>query len=135
LWRFQAWAGFGAEALSGEIAPFGLGVTILVTGTFNTEILTEKTPDYGDHGGPYAVHYKGIHSSGKAAVSKAAPPAIFARALGAAVEDDAPISRRTVGADAAALATMVRVLPVWLVHQIIRVAMRLPRKGALHAAS
>jgi len=124
-----------AEALSGEIAPFGLGVTILITGTFNTEILTEKTPDYGNHSGPYAVHYRGIHSSGKAAVSKASSPEFFARALGTAVEDEAPIVRRTVGLDAAALAMMARLFPVWLVHQIIRVAMRIPRKGALRTAS
>jgi short-subunit dehydrogenase len=124
-----------AEALSGEIAPFGLGVTILVTGTFNTEILTEKTPDYGDHSGPYALHYKGIHTSGKAAVSKAAPPAVFARALGEAVEDNAPLSRRTVGSDATALAIMARVVPAWLVHKIIRLAMRLPGNGELRTAS
>lgn len=41
-----------AESLSQEIAPFGLGVTIMVTGTFKTEILTEQTPDYGNHSGP-----------------------------------------------------------------------------------
>ena len=33
-----------AEALAEEIAPFGLGVTILVSGTFKTDILTEQTP-------------------------------------------------------------------------------------------
>ena len=33
-----------AEALAAEIAPFGLGVTILVSGTFKTDILTEQTP-------------------------------------------------------------------------------------------
>ena len=43
-----------AEALAEEIAPFGLGVTILVSGTFKTDILTEQTPDYGDPNGPYA---------------------------------------------------------------------------------
>ena len=37
-----------AEALAEEIAPFGLGVTILVSGTFKTDILTEQTPQYGD---------------------------------------------------------------------------------------
>lgn len=124
-----------AEALSGEIAPFGLGVTILVTGTFNTEILTEKTPDYGDHNGPYALHYKGIHTSGRAAVSKAAPPEVFARALGSAIADKAPLARRTVGSDAAALAIMARLLPASLIHRIIRLAMRLPRNGELRPAS
>jgi NAD(P)-dependent dehydrogenase (short-subunit alcohol dehydrogenase family) len=125
-----------AEALSGEIAPFGLGVTILVTGTFNTEILTEQgTTDYGDHKGPYALHYKAIRTSGKAAVSKAAAPVVFARALGEAVEENAPLARRTVGSDATALAIMARLLPAWLIHKIIRLAMRLPNNGELRTAS
>ena len=46
-----------AEALAEEIAPFGLGVTILVAGMFKTDILTEQTPHYGDLNGPYAAHY------------------------------------------------------------------------------
>jgi NAD(P)-dependent dehydrogenase (short-subunit alcohol dehydrogenase family) len=124
-----------AEALAQEIAPFGLGVTILVTGTFNTDILTEQTPDYGDHGGPYAVLYQGVHSTGKAVVAKARSPVHFARALAAAVEDTAPIARRTVGPDAAALAIMARMLPGSLVHQIIRMAMRIPGQGALRGRS
>src|SRR5262249_38995747 len=33
-----------AEALAEEVAPFGLGVTILVSGTFQTDIVTEQTP-------------------------------------------------------------------------------------------
>ena len=123
-----------AESLSQEISPFGLGVTILVTGSFDTDILTEQTPDYGDHKGPYGVIYDGIHSTGKAFVSKASSPARFARALARAIEDDAPIRRRTVGPDAAAIVIMARLLPDWLVHQILRVAMRIPRKGALHTA-
>jgi NAD(P)-dependent dehydrogenase (short-subunit alcohol dehydrogenase family) len=122
-----------AQGLSQEIAPFGLGVTILVAGAFNTDILTEQTPDYGDHSGPYAALYEGIHSAGKAAVSKASSPARFASALAAAMEDQGPIKHRTVGADATALAAMVRLLPGWLVHQIVRVAMRIPGKGALVA--
>ena len=124
-----------AEALSQEVAPFGLGVTILVTGSFNTDIITEQTPDYGNHAGPYGVIYRGIHTTGKAAVSKASPPALFAQALAAALDDDAPIRRRIVGADAGALAVMARLLPGWLVHQIIRMAMRLPRRGALRGAA
>jgi len=123
-----------AETLAQEIAPFGLGVTILVTGTFDTEILTEQTPDYGDHDGPYKQIYEGIHDTGKAFVSKANPPEKFARALARAIEDRGPIRRRTVGPDAAAVALMTRFLPGFLVHQILRAAMRIPRQGALHAA-
>jgi NAD(P)-dependent dehydrogenase (short-subunit alcohol dehydrogenase family) len=119
-----------AESLAQEIAPFGLGVSILITGTFATEILTEKTPDYGDHSGPYAEIYEGIHTAGMAVVSNANPPAVFARALAKAIEDKAPIRRKAVGADAVAVVLMTSLLPGWLVHQILRVAMKIPRMGA-----
>ncbi len=123
-----------AEALSQEIAPFGLGVSILVTGTFNTDIITEQTPDYGDHHGPYGSLYAGIHAAGKAAVSKASPPSRFAEALAQAVEDRAPIVRRTVGSDAGALSFMSGLLPRAWVHHIIRMSMKIPRQGALKPA-
>jgi len=119
------------ETLAQEIAPFGLGVTILVTGTFDTEIITEQTPDYGDHEGPYRQIYEGIHNTGKAFVSKASPPEKFAEALAKAIDDRAPIRRRTVGPDAAAVAFMARLLPGFVVHHILRMAMRIPRQGAL----
>lgn len=125
-----------AESLSQEIAPFGLGVTIMVTGTFKTEILTEQTPDYGNHSGPYGKIYEGIHTTGRAFVDKAAaPPEKFARALAAAVEDTLPIKRRTVGPDAAGLYYMARLLPGSLVHNIIRMAMKLPVKDALRTGT
>lgn len=124
-----------AESMSHEIAPFGLGVTILVTGTFKTEILTEQTPDYGDHSGPYAKVYEGIHTTGREFVDKnAAPPEKFAKALAAAIEDDAPIRRRTVGPDAAGLYFMARLLPGNIVHKIIGKAMKLPAQNALKHA-
>jgi NAD(P)-dependent dehydrogenase (short-subunit alcohol dehydrogenase family) len=43
-----------AEALAEEVAPFGLGVTILVSGSFQTDILTDR-PGLRDYEGPYAV--------------------------------------------------------------------------------
>ena len=43
------------ESMAGEIAPFGLGVTILVTGTYDTDIITDAgTIDDRDFDGPYA---------------------------------------------------------------------------------
>jgi NAD(P)-dependent dehydrogenase (short-subunit alcohol dehydrogenase family) len=119
-----------AEAVAEEIAPFGLGVTILVCGTFATDILTE-TPDHGDYGGPYAGHYAGIRRVGDWIVPLARPPAQFARALARAVDERAPFARRAVGLDATLLLLGVRFLPARLLHHLIRVAMGLPRHGSL----
>lgn len=125
-----------AESLAHEIAPFGLGVTILVTGTFKTDILTEQTPDYGDHNGPYARLYAGIHSAGREFVDRnASPPEKFARALAAAIDDDAPIRRRTVGPDAAGLYYMARLLPGNMVHAIIGKAMKIPAANSLRGTA
>ncbi len=39
------------ESMAGEVAPFGIGVTILVTGTYDTEIITDAgTTDDRDPG-------------------------------------------------------------------------------------
>ena len=46
----------GVKSMAGEIAPFGLGVTILVTGTYDTDIITDAgTTDDRDFSGPYAA--------------------------------------------------------------------------------
>ena len=52
-----------AESLSFEIAPFGLGVTVLVAGSFKTDIL-ELTQTYADPDGPYAALHHGLETSG-----------------------------------------------------------------------
>jgi NAD(P)-dependent dehydrogenase (short-subunit alcohol dehydrogenase family) len=120
-----------AEALAEEIAPFGLGVTILVTGTFQTDILTEQTPDYGDYAGPYARHYAAIRSMEGLVLRMARPPARFARALARTLDERAPFARHAVGWDAVLLVLGNRLLPGWLLHRLVRLAMRLPRHGAL----
>jgi NAD(P)-dependent dehydrogenase (short-subunit alcohol dehydrogenase family) len=121
-----------AEALAEEIAPFGLGVTILVSGMFKTDILTEQTPHYGDLNGPYATHYAGIDRTGRSMVQRLAnPPERFARELAKAVDERAPFVRRTVGLDAHLLLVGSRLLPGRLLHHAVRWAMRLPRHGAL----
>ena len=121
-----------AEALAEEIAPFGLGVTILVSGMFKTDILTEQTPHYGDLGGPYATHYAGIDRTGRSMVLHLAnPPEGFAPELARALDERAPFARRTVGIDARMLLVGSRLLPGSLLHHAVRWAMRLPRHGAL----
>jgi NAD(P)-dependent dehydrogenase (short-subunit alcohol dehydrogenase family) len=121
-----------AEALAGEIAPFGLGVTILVAGTFETDIVTEQTPHYGDASGPYAEHFEKIDRRGRAMVRRLAnPPERFASALARALDERTPFARRAVGLDARLLLLGSRLLPGWLLHHLIGRAMGLPRHGAV----
>jgi NAD(P)-dependent dehydrogenase (short-subunit alcohol dehydrogenase family) len=121
-----------AESLAGEVAPFGVGVTILVTGSFQTDILTEQTPDHGDYAGPYAAHYAGIRRTGEFVVrGLARPPERFARALARVLDERAPFARRAVGLDAQLVLIGARLLPASLFHLLIRLAMGLPRHGAL----
>lgn len=121
-----------AEALALEIAPFGLGVTILVTGTFRTEILTEEiTTDYGNYEGPYARHYAAARGLEPLVLRMARPPERFARALTRALGERAPFAKHAVGPDAVGLLLGSRLLPSWLLHRLVRLAMRLPRPGSL----
>src|SRR5262245_54447227 len=120
-----------AEALAEEIAPFGLGVTSLMSGTFATDMLTEQTPHHGDRSGPYAAHYAGIERTGGLFVRLASPPERFARALARVLDERAPFARHAVGFDARLLWLWSRLPPGWLLHHLIRLAMRLPPHGAL----
>jgi NAD(P)-dependent dehydrogenase (short-subunit alcohol dehydrogenase family) len=110
-----------AESLAYEVAPFGLGVTVLVAGMFDTDILTEQTPHHGQLDGPYAAHYAEIERRGRAMVRLAGPPERFARALARALEERAPFTLLLAG----------RVLPARVLRGVIRLAMGLPRRGAL----
>jgi NAD(P)-dependent dehydrogenase (short-subunit alcohol dehydrogenase family) len=119
-----------AESMANEIAPFGLGVTILVAGTFRTDILTEHTRHYGDMNGPYARDYAQVDRRGRAMVGLLAnPPERFAAALARALDERRPFVRRAVGLDARLLMLGSRFLPGWLLHHLIRLAMGLPRHG------
>lgn len=131
-----------AEALAQEIAPFGLGVTILVSGLFATDmtdIVSDHTPHFGDVHGPYAAHYAGIDRRGRAMVRLLAnPPERFASALARILDERAAFARHTVGVDSRLLLFASRLLPPRLLHHVIRLAMSLPRQGALqrvHSAS
>lgn len=117
-----------AEALAEEVAPFGLSVTILVSGTFHTDILTEQTPHHGDLNGPYGTHYAGIERTGRAMIRLlASPPERFAPKLARALDGRAPFARHAVGLDARLLSVGSRLLPSGLLHRLIRLAMALPR--------
>ena len=123
-----------AESLAAEIAPFGLGVTILVSGTFKTDILTEQTPHYGDLSGPYARHYASIDAKGRAAVDRlASPPERFASELAKLLDERAPFARHAVGLDARMLLFGNRLMPGRWLHTLISRAMALPRHGELRS--
>lgn len=122
------------EALAGEVAPFGIGVTILVTGVFDTEIITDTgTASFRDFTGPYRRLHTSIDRRGRAAMKIANTPAKFAAALAAALADRGPYVRRAVGADAISLLVSNRLLPARAMHQIARLAMGLPRFRTLAA--
>lgn len=123
-----------AESLAGEVAPFGLGVTVLVTGTFDTEIITDAgTSDHRDFSGPYAALHTKIDRRGRAAMRLARPPEHFAEALAKALEDRAPFARRAVGIDARMLLVANRLLSSKALHRVTRLAMGIPRTGALRS--
>jgi NAD(P)-dependent dehydrogenase (short-subunit alcohol dehydrogenase family) len=128
-----------AEALAHEIAPFGLGVTVLSTGTFRTDVYDENyTMHYADRQGPYAPHHAGLDRAGERVIRSAKPPERFAAALEKALENDAPFARHAVGADARMMLVASRLLPAGAFQTAARLATGLPRPRALrphnHAA-
>ncbi len=125
------------EAMAGEIAPFGIGVTVLITGTYDTDIITDAgTTDCRDFEGPYARHHRGIDQRGRYLVRRAArPPERFAEGLAAALEGNAPFARRAVGPDARMLLLGNGILPTRAMHQMIRLMLGIPRYRSLRSRS
>jgi NAD(P)-dependent dehydrogenase (short-subunit alcohol dehydrogenase family) len=120
------------ESLAAEVAPFGIGVTVLITGTYDTDIITDAgTTDTRDFAGPYARHHATMDKRGRMAMRAARSPEKFAAGLAAALDDDAPYARRPVGPDARMLLLMNRLLPGIAMHHMIRVMLGIPRKGKL----
>ena len=121
-----------AESMAGEVAPFGLGVTVLVTGTFDTDIITDAgTTDLRDFAGPYAPLHGRIDKRGRLAMKMASEPEKFASSLARALADTAPYAKHPVGTDARMLLLANRILPQAGMYQVTRLAMGLPRQGAL----
>src|SRR5262249_17754031 len=78
-----------AESLSQEVSPFGLGVTVLVAGTFKTDILT-LTQTYADRNGPYNSHHDGLETAGRRFLRFAGAPERFAPAVEKALGESRP---------------------------------------------
>jgi NAD(P)-dependent dehydrogenase (short-subunit alcohol dehydrogenase family) len=124
------------ESMAGEIAPFGLGVTILVTGVYDTDIITDAgTADDRDFDGPYARLHNTMDTRGRFAVSFARPPEKFTDGLIKALDDSRSFKRRGVGPDASMLLAFNRVLPATGMHHMSRLAMGIPRYGAMRGGA
>ena len=88
------------ESMACEIAPFGLGVTVLVAGTYDTEIITDAgTTDDRNFDGPYARLHNTMNTRGRFAMKMARPPERFTDGLLKALDDQrrVPPPRRRPG--------------------------------------
>lgn len=123
-----------AEAMANEVAPFGVGVTVLVTGTFDTDIITDEgAPDYRGFDGPYAPVNTNLDRRGRFAMRFAGKPERFARGLERALDAKGPFTRHGVGWDAKMLSVSSRVMPGRVMHQVTRLVMGIPRYGTVQA--
>jgi NAD(P)-dependent dehydrogenase (short-subunit alcohol dehydrogenase family) len=120
------------ESMAVEIAPFGLGVTILVAGMYDTDIITDAgTTDDRDFGGPYARLHNTMNTRGRFAMRLARPPERFTDGLVNALADQGPFRRRGVGADASMLLAFNRLLPSPGMHQMSRIVLGIPKQGSM----
>ena len=120
------------ESMAVEIAPFGLGVTVLVAGTYDTEIITDEgTTDDRDFGGPYARLHNTMNSRGRFAMRMARPPEKFTDGVVKALADTGPFRRRGVGPDASMLLAFSRILPAAGMHHLSRVVLGIPKQGSM----
>ena len=124
-----------AESLAGEVAPFGLGVSVLVAGMFDTDIINDRAPhypDYRDWDGDYARQHKPLDDRGHRALRFARKPEVFARALTKSLDRDrGPFVRRGVGMDARMVMFGERILPKKVLYQTVRLFLGQPGFGAL----
>jgi NAD(P)-dependent dehydrogenase (short-subunit alcohol dehydrogenase family) len=124
------------ESMAGEIAPFGLGVTVLVAGAYDTDIITDAgTTDDRNFDGPYARLHQTMNTRGRFAVSFARPPEKFTDGLVKALDDRGSFKRRGVGPDASMLLAFNRILPASGMHHMSRIVMGIPRYGAMRGGA
>jgi NAD(P)-dependent dehydrogenase (short-subunit alcohol dehydrogenase family) len=120
------------ESMACEIAPFGLGVTTLVTGTYDTDIITDAgTIDDRNFEGPYARLHNTMNSRGRFAMKMARSPERFPDGLVKALDDTGPFRRRGVGPDASMLLAANRILPASGMHHMSRIVLGIPRQGSM----
>jgi len=120
------------ESMACEIAPFGLGVTVLVAGTYDTDIITDAgTTDNRNFEGPYARLHNTMNTRGRFAMKLARPPERFADGVLRALDDRRPFCRRGVGPDASMLLVSNRILPASGMHHMSRIVLGIPRQGSM----
>jgi NAD(P)-dependent dehydrogenase (short-subunit alcohol dehydrogenase family) len=124
------------ESMACEIAPFGLGVTVLVAGTYDTEIITDAgMTDNRNFDGPYARLHTTMNSRQRFAISFARPPERFTDGLLKALDDQKPFRRRGVGPDASMLLVANRILPSSAMHHVSRIVLGIPRQGSMRGGA
>jgi NAD(P)-dependent dehydrogenase (short-subunit alcohol dehydrogenase family) len=124
------------ESMACEIAPFGLGVTVLVTGTYDTDIITDAgTTDDRDFAGPYARLHQTMNTRGRFAIRFARAPERFTDGLVKALQDSGPFRRRGVGPDASMLLAANRVLPASGMHHMSRIVLGIPKQGSMRGGA
>ncbi|MFZ3269455.1 MAG: SDR family NAD(P)-dependent oxidoreductase [Mycobacterium sp.] len=124
------------ESMAVEIAPFGLGVTILVAGTYDTDIITDAgTIDDRIFDGPYARLHNTMNTRGRAAMKLARPPVRFTNGLIKALNDHGSFRRRGVGPDASMLLISSRILPASGMHHVSRIVLGIPRQGSMRGGA
>jgi NAD(P)-dependent dehydrogenase (short-subunit alcohol dehydrogenase family) len=120
------------ESMAVEIAPFGLGVTVLVAGTYDTDIITDAgTTDDRNFEGPYARLHNTMNTRGRFAMKLARPPERFTDGVLKALADQKPFRRRGVGPDASMLLASSRILPAAGMHHVSRIVLGIPRQGSM----
>jgi NAD(P)-dependent dehydrogenase (short-subunit alcohol dehydrogenase family) len=125
-----------AESMAVEIAPFGLGVTVLVAGTYDTEIITDAGAiDDRNFEGPYARLHNTMNTRGRFAIRFARPPERFTDGLVKALADRGPFRRRGVGPDASMLLAFNRILPTSGMHHVSRIVLGIPRQGSMRGGA
>ncbi len=124
------------ESMACEIAPFGLGVTVLVTGTYDTDIITDAgTIDDRNFDGPYARLHNTMNTRGRFAMKLARPPERFTDGLLEALADQKPFRRRGVGPDASMLLVFNRILPASGMHHLSRTVLGIPKQGSMRGGA
>jgi NAD(P)-dependent dehydrogenase (short-subunit alcohol dehydrogenase family) len=120
------------ESMACEIAPFGLGVTVLVAGVYDTEGITDAgIVDNRNLEGPYARLHSTMNKRHRFALSLARSPERFADGLVKALADRGSFRRRGVGPDASMLLVSNRILPAIGMHHVSRIVLGIPKQGSM----